>query len=925
LIDPSLTSGPDFWSRWSQLRWYFIPSILLFLVVWLVPSFNHIDLKLQGYVSWHTLLEVIAVSISFSIYSIGWHARTIKDIDILSIVSAGFLSVAILDTAHLLSFSGMPGWITPSGGGKAIYFWFAARYAATFIFLVIVFPNIYKRLGNRSTSYALLIALVFSTFVIWIVLGHREWLPVFLVPGRGLTPIKIIMEWGLILVNLICLLHILRKQEGNTFDMVYLSATLIFSILSELCFTLYSNATEIFNFLGHIYKVLSYLFLYKAIVVVSIKLPYKIISDSNELLQQITDNIPQVFWLTSPDKKKIFYISPAYEKIWGLTCDSLMKSPESWLEAIHPDDRQNVIDQLKYQQYGNYSIEYRILNTDGSQHWIRERAFPTVNSSGEAYRIAGVAEDITERRNLTEKLIKNQRDFEALLNNIPALIGYWDKELKNKFANKPYFDYLRVDPGKIRGKHMSEVIGEDLYLQNIPYIEAALRGKLAMFERQITKPNGEKGHLLVNYIPDVKDGEVEGFYVLVSDITQLKHAEWEKEELFIQLQQAQKMESIGHLAGGIAHDFNNILGAIIGYTTLLERVKNSTSFETERFQKYLNEIITASNRAKELVSQLMTFSRNSNEMESKDKPITQIDTTIKEVVHLLRSSIPSKIEVIYDIEDYDLYTRIKPIHLHQILMNLSLNARDSINEYGRIIVKLEQSSYNGICNSCHQNFHGNYAILSVIDTGCGIPESIMHNIFDPFFTTKEMRSGMGMGLSVVHGIVHSVGGHITMYSVMGKGTTFNILLPLCEQNSEVVNNVDNNERDILNIDLTGLRIMVVDDEMLITTMLDDVLNLYGAHVECFNDPEVALEKFKKNPGSFDLVITDETMPAISGLEMSHQMKELIPELKIILCTGYSEFVNEKIATQSGISLFLHKPIDIRKLLSSIDRFSSDIR
>jgi len=201
----------------------------------------------------------------------------------------------------------------------------------------------------------------------------------------------------------------------------------------------------------------------------------------------------------------------------------------------------------------------------------------------------------------------------------------------------------------------------------------------------------------------------------------------------------------------------------------------------------------------------------------------------------------------------------------------------------------------------------------------------MHNIFDPFFTTKEMRSGMGMGLSVVHGIVHSVGGHITMYSVMGKGTTFNILLPLCEQNSEVVNNVDNNERDILNIDLTGLRIMVVDDEMLITTMLDDVLNLYGAHVECFNDPEVALEKFKKNPGSFDLVITDETMPAISGLEMSHQMKELIPELKIILCTGYSEFVNEKIATQSGISLFLHKPIDIRKLLSSIDRFSSDIR
>jgi len=886
-----------------------------------VPNLNHIDLKLVDYVSWHTLLEVIAVAVSFSIYSVGWHARTIKDIDWLSTVSAGFLAVAILDAAHLLSFAGMPEWITPSGGGKAIYFWFAARYAAAISLLVIIFPNIQRRLGSNSPSHALLMALVFSVFVFWIVLGHREWLPVFIEPGRGLTPIKIIMEWGLILVNLTCLLHVLRKQEGDYYDLGYLSATLFFSILSELCFTLYSNVTGIFNFLGHIYKVISYLFLYKAVVIGSIKLPYKIIAESKELLQQVTDNIQQAFWLSSPDKKKIFYISPAYEGIWGRTCESLLKDPESWLDAIHPDDRQRVVDSLKFQQQGKYSIEYRILNSDGSQHWILDRAFPAINSKGEVYRIAGIAEDITGQKTLTEELQQNQRDFESLLSNIPALIGYWDKELKNRFANKPYSEYFRIDPVQIKGMHMSEVIGEELYLRAIPYIEAALRGKVALFEQEVNKLNGEKGHLLVHYIPDVKDGQVDGFYVLVSDITQLKHAEWEKEELFIQLQQAQKMESIGHLAGGIAHDFNNILGAIIGYATLLERVKNSTSFDTERFQKYLREIITASNRAKELISQLMTFSRNNNELEADDKPITLIQTTIKEVVHLLRSSIPSKIEVIYDIDDFDLYTRIKPIHLHQILMNLALNARDSINEYGRIVVKLEKSSFNGICNSCYQNFYGNYARLSVIDTGSGIPESIIPNIFEPFFTTKEVRSGMGMGLSVVHGIVHSTGGHITIYSVEGKGTTFNVLLPLYEQNSIEMSEKDY-DSNILNINLTGLRIMVVDDEILITTMLDDVLNLYGVQVECFNDPQLALDSFKRNPSGYDLVITDETMPGISGLEVSRQMLEVIPGLRIILCTGYSEIVNEQIAKRAGISLFMQKPLDIRRLLAFIGEYAT---
>ena len=275
-------------------------------------------------------------------------------------------------------------------------------------------------------------------------------------------------------------------------------------------------------------------------------------------------------------------------------------------------------------------------------------------------------------------------------------------------------------------------------------------------------------------------------------------------------------------------------------------------------------------------------------------------------------------------EDEKLRVEFHPIHLHQILMNLAINARDaSPDRYGNIDFRVEKRFVSGICDSCQAQFEGEYVVISVSDNGEGIPREILNHIFDPFFTTKEVSKGTGMGLSVVHGMVHSHQGHITVQSRPDfDGTRIQIMMLPATAEESLEQGLPGMDQEKITDKIDGLKVMVVDDERAMSSLLQNLLEHYGATVEPFNDPIKALETFKAKPDYYDLVVTDETMPKLSGLDLSRQLLDVRKDLPIILCTGFSETVNDKVIKEVGVRKLLHKPVPNRVFVEEVARIGN---
>ena len=385
------------------------------------------------------------------------------------------------------------------------------------------------------------------------------------------------------------------------------------------------------------------------------------------------------------------------------------------------------------------------------------------------------------------------------------------------------------------------------------------------------------------------------------DITERKKAEEEKAKMEAQLRQAQKMEAIGTLAGGIAHDFNNILGAIIGYSEIAIEALPPDSTITRN----LGEVLKAGFRAKDLVAQILAFSRQANI----DPIYLRPATIIKEGIKLLRSSIPSTIDIH---EDIDMETGVilaAPTQVHQILMNLCTNAFHAMEEHGGTLkISLREIELDPANAAIAPGAAaGTFARLTVHDSGTGIDPVIKNSIFDPYFTTKEAGKGTGMGLAIVHGIVKTCGGFIACESELGRGTTFEVFLPVVKQDGT-------DEAEILDCIPTGKeKILFVDDEELISDLAREILEKLGYTVTVRKNGLAALETFRNEPDRFDLVITDQTMPGMTGVELSRRMLQIRPDIPIILCTGYSSTASETAAKSLGVKEFVFKPISIRVL------------
>lgn len=375
-----------------------------------------------------------------------------------------------------------------------------------------------------------------------------------------------------------------------------------------------------------------------------------------------------------------------------------------------------------------------------------------------------------------------------------------------------------------------------------------------------------------------------------------------------QVRQAQKMEAIGTLAGGVAHDFNNILGIILGNTELA--LRDLPAWDPAHV--LLAEIKTASIRAEAIVNRILSFSRK---IEDHIMPI-HLGSTIKESMKLLSAMIPSSVEIKLMLAASRDTILADPVQIHQVMMNICTNAYHAMRGTGgTLTVRLRTLSMEHVKRDPNEKKSGGYVQLTIEDTGHGIEKEILDRIFEPYFTTKDFSMGSGLGLSVVHGIVESLGGEISVKSQPGKGSTFDILFPVSDDEIS-----ENEFKKTATIKTGTERILFIDDEIALARLGKQMLEHYGYTVTISVNPLKALDLFTQDPDQFDLVITDLTMPNMSGNELIAEMIKIRSDIPVIICSGHSDLIDSDITDQKGIKAFLAKPvrmIDLNKKIREV--------
>lgn len=499
--------------------------------------------------------------------------------------------------------------------------------------------------------------------------------------------------------------------------------------------------------------------------------------ESNSRFEQFANNTTHVIWLADIKTQKTIYVNPAFEKIWGESRQELYSNQKFWMKKIHPND----IDIVKIAfgaalngETKNYDAEYRIINSNKEIIWIHDHGVPITDNNGIIQRFAGVAEDITLRKDAERALQDSEENYRQIVENTNQGIIVIDPITNVLFVNTRMSDLLGFSVNELLNCSIQKFILHENYseIENVFKIPSNQPRRLDVTFRHNSKQQLETRVCITSIFSGDNNKVYKGSLILVTDMSNELIAAKEQQVLQQQLQQAQKMESIGQLTGGIAHDFNNILSSVIGFTELsLEHTNN----KDEVLHDYLSEILIAGERAQDVVKQMLTFSRG---IAGKLKPLA-LSQMIKETIKLLRPTIPASLIITTEIDDRIPKINADIVLFHQLLMNLCINARDAMHNIGELTIFVYQQSINGdYCASCFEPIVGDYVVLAIQDSGEGITTEKLSNIFEPFFTTKAVGKGSGMGLSMVHGIIHDHHGHVIVHSEPGKGTRFEIFFPL---------------------------------------------------------------------------------------------------------------------------------------------------
>jgi len=634
------------------------------------------------------------------------------------------------------------------------------------------------------------------------------------------------------------------------------------------------------------------------------------------LLETIINAIPNIICLKDGEGRWIKANEYGIDLFQLSTMDYKGKTTGE-LAGLNPLYRETFLnaeftDQRAWELKSNFQKEEMIPRPDGSFRTFDLLKIPLFNPDGSRHALVVAGRDITERKQAEQVLKQAKEEWEKTFDAIADIITIIGDDFKIVRANKAAVDFFMAKHGE-RARRMSAekddnpIVGmycHDLF-RGMPGVcpecpKLLAPGDMRPHEKIVEhKDLGKIFHVSSCPILD-KNNKTSLFVHVAKDITEHRRLE---EELF----QVHKMEAIGTLAGGIAHDFNNILSAIIGFSELaaMDLPQDSAAVES------MEEVLKASRRAADLVKQILAFSRKS------DLHITPLlpQVIVKDALKMLRSSLPTSIEIRENIHENCGKIMADPTTIHQIVVNLCTNALHAMeHEKGVLTVSLQPEDIHAREIHGENNLlSGPFVVIKISDTGHGIDPAIMDRIFEPYFTTKPVDKGTGLGLAVVHGIVEDCNGFIRVESKPGQGTTFCVYFPALGDNRTMVSEENLPE----SVPTDGQRILLVDDEAMIIKLNKTILERLGYKVSTATNSLDGLERITMDPHGFDLVITDQTMPAMTGVELAQRILDIRPDLPIILCTGYSAILSEEEALAVGIKKYLKKPVNRAELSKAV--------
>jgi PAS domain S-box-containing protein len=598
-------------------------------------------------------------------------------------------------------------------------------------------------------------------------------------------------------------------------------------------------------------------------------------------------------------------INPAYERMYGWTRDEVIGRGFDFPE-FSPEHRRLREDLVRRALDGETcQAEHEVVGKDGKCFYAEVHAIP-FRHSGQPHVLV-ICRDITERKLAEQALRASEEQYRAVFNASTDALVLWNSRSERVDVNPAYERMYGYDRSEVLAGARARELPPDLRQRQEAIIARTLAGDSYHGEFETVGRGGRRFPIEVRTIPIQYHGEPH-VLAIIRDITERKAAEERRQHLEARLRQAQKMEAIGQLTGGIAHDFNNLLTTIMGYVTLAgEREAVQADL---RLGGYLVQAQRACERARDLIQQMLMFSRG-----QRGTPrVLRLDTLVHDATPALRGHVAQEIAVDVHTDPTPAVVRIDPVQVEQVLFNLVLNARDAVGRSGRIGVDVRPVHVAGVhCAGCRAPIEGDYVELSVSDDGTGIDAATAERIFEPFFTTKETGKGTGMGLAIVHGIVHEHEGHVVLESAPGRGARFRVLLPavVTEEASAAVPGEGRPARRA-NAALSG-SVLVVDDEETVAQFMRELLQSWGLQAECVLRGDAALAAVQAEPGRFDAVITDQAMPVMSGLDLVHQLRRAGLDIPVIVHTGNVDAMPVIDDGPGRPAVVLQKPVDPARL------------
>jgi len=638
----------------------------------------------------------------------------------------------------------------------------------------------------------------------------------------------------------------------------------------------------------------------------------EMLDESERRFKRIIETQGEGVAIVNPSELFI-YANPAAESIFGVNPGELLG--RNLDEFLEPEEFEQVVKQTEKRLKGEKSVyELAILRPDKQERMILLTVSPFYDDRKIFKGSLATFRDITERVRAEEEIKKQKEILKAVIESSSDGILVADDQAGINLANERFFRMWNI-PGELQktGGHMKFLDYSAAQVEEPGAFLSRVRQLYRSSEESFDIILFKDGRIFERVsFPLIREGNIVGRVWSFRDITERTRVEEEKQKLEKKLQQALKMEAMGALAGGIAHDFNNILAAIIGYSELVcdDVPENSLTM------KNLQQVLQGAARAKELVKQILTFSR---EDEGNRQPVL-LEDIVNEGLRLLRASLPATIAIRFRIEPPLSPILANQTQIHQVMMNLCTNAAYAMREKGGLLeITLKEIDLDPDSIGQKNLEPGRYQRLSFSDTGTGIPPEIINRIFEPYFTTKKPGEGSGMGLAVVYGIVRNHGGEITVYSEPGKGTTFHVFFKIADIQAVPEDKIF----PPAEIQGGNERVLFVDDELELAQLGERVLKSLGYRVASTTGSIEALEIFSKHPFNFDLVITDQTMPQMTGLQLATELKKIRPGIPVIICTGFSENIDEETYKSHGIDDFFMKPVTKKEVAAVIRRVLAD--